>query len=99
MNMFETNPIRDRYSITVYEEYLVGMINKLGSMNTTRVLAMADRQKIMSPATAHKYLKLAVTKKLLLQRRDTEDGRNIELTVGSRGNKLLEELKNAYVRK
>ena len=54
MNTFETNPIRDRYGITVYEEYLVGMINKLGSMNTSRVLAMANRQKIMSPATAHK---------------------------------------------
>lgn len=99
MNTFETNPVRDKYSITVYEEYLVGMINKLGSMNTSRVLSMANRQKIMSPATAHKYLKLAIDKKLLLQRRDSEDGRNIELTVGSRGNKLLEELKNAYVRK
>lgn len=99
MNTFETNPIRDRYGITVYEEYLVGMINKLGSMNTSRVLAMANRQKIMSPATAHKYLKRAITKKLLLQRRDIEDGRNMELTVGSRGNKLLEELKNAYVGK
>jgi hypothetical protein len=99
MNTFETNPIRDRYGITVYEEYLVGMINKLGSMNTTRVLVMSNRQKIMSPATAHKYLKLAITKKLILQRREKEDGRNMELTVGSRGTKLLEELKHAYVRK
>jgi DNA-binding MarR family transcriptional regulator len=99
MNTFETNPVRDRYGITVYEEYIVGMVNKLGSMNTTRILGMANKQKIMSPATAHKYLKLAITKKLLLQRRDSEDGRNIELTVGSRGNKLLEELKHAYVRK
>ena len=99
MNTFETNPVRDRYGITVYEEYIVGMVNKLGSMNTTRILTMANRQKIMSPATAHKYLKRAITKKLLLQRRDSEDGRNMELTVGSRGNKLLEELKHAYVRK
>jgi DNA-binding MarR family transcriptional regulator len=53
----------------------------------------------MSPATAHKYLKQAVSKKLVLQRRDSEDGRNMELTVGSRGNKLLEELKHAYGRK
>jgi DNA-binding MarR family transcriptional regulator len=60
---------------------------------------MADRQKIMSPATAHKYLKQAVGKKLVLQRRDSEDGRNMELTVGARGTKLLEELKHVYVRK
>jgi hypothetical protein len=99
MNTFETNPVRDKYGITVYEEYIVGMVNKLGSMNTTRILGMANKQKIMSPATAHKYLKLAITKKLLLQRREKEDGRNMELTVASRGTKLLEELKHAYVRK
>ena len=99
MNTFETNPVRDKYGITMYEEYIVGMVNKLGSMNTTRVLEMADRQKIMSPATAHKYLKQAVSKKLVLQRRDSEDGRNMELTVGARGTKLLEELKHVYVRK
>jgi hypothetical protein len=68
-------------------------------MNTTRVLEMADRQKIMSPATAHKYLKAAVAKKLLLQRWDKKDKRNTEFTVGARGTKLLEELKHAYVRK
>ena len=99
MNTFETNPIRDKYNINVYEEYIVGMINKLGSMSTTRVLDIAQDNKVMSNATAHKYLKAAVAKKLLLQRWDKKDRRNTEFTVGSRGEKLLEELKHAYVRK
>jgi hypothetical protein len=99
MNTFETNPVRDKYNINVYEEYIVGMINNLGSMSTTRVLEIAQDSKVMSNATAHKYLKAAVAKKLLLQRWDKKDRRNTEFTVGARGEKLLEELKHAYVRK
>ena len=99
MNTFETNPIRDRYDITTNEEYIIGMVNNLGSMSTTRVLEIAQKHKVMSNATAHKYLKAAVAKKLLLQRWDKKDKRNTEFTVGARGTKLLEELKHAYVRK
>lgn len=99
MNTFETNPIRDRYGITTNEEYIIGMVNNLGSVSTTRVLEIAQNHKFMSNATAHKYLKAAVAKKLLLQRWDKKDRRNTEFIVGARGNKLLEELKHAYVRK
>jgi hypothetical protein len=99
MNTFETNPVRDKYNINVYEEYIVGMINKLGGMSTTRVLEIAQDNRVMSNATAHKYLKAAVAKKLLLQRWDKKDRRNTEFTVGARGTKLLEELKHVYVRK
>jgi|688.fasta_scaffold1348541_3 hypothetical protein len=99
MNTFETNPIRDKYGINVNEEYIIGMVNNLGSMSTTRVLELAQDNKFMSNATAHKYLKAAVAKKLLLQRWDKKDRRNTEFTVGARGTKLLEELKHAYVRK
>ena len=99
MNTFETNPVRDKYNINVYEEYIIGMVNNLGSMSTTRVLEIAQDNKVMSNATTHKYLKAAVAKKLLLQRWDKKDRRNTEFTVGSRGAKLLEELKHAYVRK
>jgi len=99
MNTFETTPIRDKYGINVNEEYIIGMVNNLGSMSTTRVLELAQDNKVMSNATAHKYLKAAVAKKLLLQRWDKKDRRNTEFTVGARGTKLLEELKHAYVRK
>jgi ABC-type oligopeptide transport system ATPase subunit len=99
MNTFETNPIRERYDITTNEEYIIGMVNNLGSMSTTRILETAQEHKVMSNATAHKYLKAAVAKKLLLQRWDKKDKRNTEFTVGARGNKLLEELKHAYGRK
>jgi DNA-binding MarR family transcriptional regulator len=99
MNIFNTQPVRAKYGISTDEEYIVGMIKSLGGMSTTRVLSMAKRHKIMSPATAHKYLKAAVGKKLLLQRWDQDDKRNTEFTVSARGEKLLEELKHAYVGK
>lgn len=99
MNLFNTQPVRAKYGITASEEYIIGMVNNLGSTSTTRVLEIAQDHKVMSNATAHKYLKAAVAKKLLLQRWDKKDRRNTEFTVGARGTKLLEELKNVYVGK
>lgn len=99
MNLFNTQPVRAKYGISPSEEYIVGMISSLGSMSTTGVLETAERQKIMSPATAHKYLKAAVAKKLLLQRWSKEDKRNTEFIIGARGEKLMEELKHVYVGK
>jgi DNA-binding MarR family transcriptional regulator len=53
----------------------------------------------MSPATAHKYLKSAVRRKLVLQKRNKEDARGVEFTVATKGNEFLEEIKHAHVRK
>ena len=99
MNAFTTQHIRDKYHIEWQEEYILGMVNQLGSMSTTRVLSLCDKQSLMSPATAHKYLKSAVKRKLLAQKRNKEDARGVEFTVAAKGDQFLEELKHAHVRK
>jgi len=99
MNAFTTQHIRDKYHIEWQEEYILGMINQIGSMSTTRVLNLCAKQSLMSPATAHKYLKNAVTRKLLLQKRNKEDARGVEFTVATKGDQFLEEIKHANVGK
>lgn len=99
MNAFESQHIRNKYGIDWLSEYIIGMINNLGAMNTTRILAMCERHKIMSSATAHKYLKLGVERKLLLQKRSKEDKRGVEFTVAAKGIQFLEELKHGAIRK
>lgn len=99
MNAFESQHIRNKHNIDWLTEYIIGMIGKLGGMNTTRVLDMCDRHKIMSSATAHKYLKLGVERKLLNQKWSKEDKRETEFTLTAKGEKFLEELKDGNVRK
>jgi len=99
MNAFITQHIRDKYRIEWQEEYILGMVNQLGSMSTMRILSLCDKQNLMSPATAHKYLKNAVRHKLLTQKRNKEDARGVEFTVAPKGDQFLEEVKHAHVRK
>lgn len=99
MNAFESQHIRNKYNINWLSEYIVGMIGNLGAMNTTRVLAMCERHKIMSSATAHKYLKLGVDQKLLVQKWGKTDKRECEFTLTAKGEKFLEELKHGTIRK
>jgi len=99
MNAFESQHIRNKYNINWLSEYIIGMIGNLGAMNTTRVLAMCERHKIMSSATAHKYLKLGVDQKLLVQKWGKTDKRECEFTVTAKGEKFLEELKHGTIRK
>ena len=99
MNAFITQHIRDKYHIEWQEEYILGMVNQIGSMSTTRILNLCDKQKLMSPATAHKYLKSTVRRKLVSQKRNKEDARGVEFTVAPKGEQFLEEVKHAHVRK
>ena len=99
MNAFESQHIRNKYGIDWLSEYIIGMINTLGAMNTTRILAMCERHKIMSSATAHKYLNSAFDRKQLLQKRNKENKRGVEFTVASKGVQFLEELKHGTNRK
>jgi predicted transcriptional regulator len=99
MNAFESQHIRNKHQVTWMSEYIIGMIGKLGGMNTSRILAMCVRHQIMSPATAHKYLKLGVEKKLLAQKWSKVDKRETEFTLTAKGEKFLEELKDGYVGK
>jgi len=94
VNAFETNSIREKYRLSWDEEYIIGMVNNFGNINTMSILDEAD--KVMSPATAHKWLTSAHKKKLLLRKR-TEDKRSSVFYVSEKGKKILREIGDAYV--
>jgi hypothetical protein len=96
MNAFKTQPVREKYNTPWQSEYIIGMVQNLGNMSTTRVLDMCESQSIMSRATAHKYLMLSVDLKLLQQNRGSVDKRETKLDLTAKGEKFLEELKHAH---
>lgn len=98
MNVFKTQHIRDKYHLAMQEEYILGMVSSLEPMSTMRVLGMSEKQNIMSPSTAHKYLMNLHRKKLICKAKDPEDNRTLMFTVSDKGKQVLEELKHGYVR-
>lgn len=99
MNAFDTQIVRKKHGISWNEEYIIAMVANNDGINTMRVLRIAGLQKVMSQATAHKYLKQAVDKKLLSHKQDKEDLRSMTLAVTAKGKHFLEEIRNAYNRK
>lgn len=99
MNAFDTQVIRKKHGVDWNEEYIIAMVHHSEDMNTSRVLNIARIQKVMSTATAHKYLMSAIKKKFLLKKQDKEDRRGVHIVVSASGERFLEEIKNAYVRK
>ena len=77
------------------EEYVLGIINELEPISTTRILNLAEKQDVMSPATTHKYLKNLERKKLVHVIK-AEDRRMHEMATTGKGLIVLEELRNAY---
>ena len=98
MNTFKTQHIRDKYHLAMQEEYILGMVSSLEPMSTMRVLALAEKQNVMSPATTHKYLMNLHRKRLLCKSKDPDDKRTLQFTVSDKGKQVLEELKHGYVR-
>jgi DNA-binding MarR family transcriptional regulator len=92
MNMFQTQRIRDLHKVEWQEEYIVGMISQIGPMNAMRILNLCTKQKIMSPATAHKYLKAASQKKLLTRKVSPVDKREVEYFASAKGSKFLDDV-------
>jgi predicted transcriptional regulator len=92
MNAYESQPVRNTYNVSWQEEYILGMINHVGALNGMRVINECQSDTGMSLATAHKYLKQNVSKKLVKQKRT---GREVHFSLTDRGIKFLEELKNA----
>ena len=95
MNAFKTQAIRAKHKVSLNEEYVLGMVNQLQPISTTRILNLAEKQEVMSPATAHKYLK-QVERKKLVHRIKSEDGRTREFAPTGKGMVFLEELRHAY---
>ena len=98
MNVFKTQHIRTKYHVCMMEEYILGMVSALAPISTMRVLALAEKQDVSSPATTHKYLMNLHRKKLLCKAKDPDDKRALQFTVSAKGKQVLEELKNGYVR-
>ena len=99
MNAFDTQIVRKKHNVSWNEEYIVAMVHHNDGISTMRVLNIAKLQKVMSPATAHKYLTQAVAKKLLSHKQDKEDLRSMTLSLTAKGKHFLQEIKDAYVRK
>ena len=95
MNTFKTQTIRAKHKLTMQEEYVLGIINELEPISTMRILNLANKQDVMSPATAHKYLKNLERKKLI-HKIKAEDRRMHEMATTGKGLIVLEELRNAY---
>ena len=95
MNAFKTQTIRAKHKLTMQEEYVLGIINELEPISTMRILNLANKQDVMSPATAHKYLKNLERKKLI-HKIKAEDRRMHEMATTGKGLIVLEELRNAY---
>jgi len=92
MNMFQTQRIRDDHKVCWQEEYIVGMVSHLGPMNAMRILNLCVKQKIVSPATAHKYLKSAAHKKLLTRKVNPIDKREVEYELSAKGGRFLDDV-------
>ena len=99
MNAFDTQIIRKKHNVSWNEEYIIAMVANNEGITTMRVLKIAGLQKVMSSATAHKYLKQAVDKKFLSHKQDKEDLRSMMLAVTAKGKHFLEEIRSAYNRK
>ena len=95
MNAFKTQTIRAKHKLTMQEEYVLGIINELEPISTMRILNLANKQDVMSPATAHKYLKQLQRKKFVHVIK-AEDRRMHEMATTGKGLIVLEELRNAY---
>ena len=95
MNAFKTQTIRAKHKLTMQEEYVLGIINELEPISTTRILNLAEKQDVMSPATTHKYLKQLQRKKFVHVIK-AEDSRVREHSPTGKGLVVLEELRNAY---
>lgn len=93
MNAYLSKKVRKKYRATWQEEYIVGMIAYLGPLNTKRILYESETDVVMSPATAHKYLKSAISKKLLTIHRSKEDGRAVVIDISENGMNFLNDIK------
>lgn len=99
MNAFDTQIVRKKHNVSWDEEYIIALVNHNPGINTMEILKLVGKQKLMSHATAHKYLSQAIDKNFLKHKQDKEDLRSKAVFVTAKGDKFLQEIKDAYVRK
>ena len=95
MTIFVTQHIRDKVNLSWGEEYVLGLVEKTEPITTTRLLSLVSKQRAMVATTAQTNMKSAIDKKLIIKRKDTEDGRVVHYTLTDKGKKLMQELRNA----
>jgi DNA-binding MarR family transcriptional regulator len=98
MNAFDTQIVRKKHNISWNEEYIIAMVGNNEGISTMRILNIAKLQKVMSPATAHKYLSKTIAKKFLNHKQDKEDMRSMSVFVTAKGKQFLKEISDAYNR-
>jgi hypothetical protein len=93
-NAYTTQSIRDRYGLCWNEEYILGMLFNRGEIKTADVLNTANENRVMSPATTHKYLINLTKRKFVNKKRDKSDSRICYLTPSVNAVHFLEEINN-----
>lgn len=98
MNAYDTQIVRKKHNVSWNEEYIIAMVHHNVGINTMRILEIAGMQKVMSPATAHKYLSQAIVKKFINHKQDKEDLRGKTVFTTAKGKHFLQEIKDVYNR-
>lgn len=63
MNIYMTQPVRNKHGLCWEEEYLLGLVDHADRVKVMEVLSTA--KEVMTHATAHKYLTQLLDKKYL----------------------------------
>jgi len=92
MNLYQTQPVRDKHGISWHEEYLLGVIAAIQNGFITYIMEIATE--VMAEATAHKSLTKLVEREYLNQERSKTDRRYVSITLTDKGRTFLKELQN-----
>jgi len=95
MSIFDAQYIRDKTGLSWGEDYVLGLIDSTAPTIYSRIAALVNKQKAVTSASANKYLKSLVEKGLVLRTADKKDLRLVHYTLTSKGEKLMESLRNA----
>jgi DNA-binding MarR family transcriptional regulator len=95
MSIFDAQYIRDKTGLSWGEDYVLGLIDSTSPTTYSRIAALANKQKAVSPPSANKYLKSLFYKGLVLKAADKKDRRVVHYTLTAKGEKLVKELKDA----
>ena len=95
MSVFDAQYIRDKTGLSWGEDYVLGLIDSTAPTIYSRIASLVNKQKAVTSASANKYLKSLVEKGLVSRTADKKDQRMIQYTLTTKGEKLMESLRNA----
>ena len=93
MNAFDSHPIYKKYGVCWNEDYILGLVAFDEGLSTLNVMEACAKDKVMTPATTHKYIQ-QLLKKSLLKRIVVKYDRRIKvLALTARGAHFLRDVK------